>query len=1146
VVAPPLPPTPEPTAPEPTKSDSADDAAPIIDGAAPSRPERRTGRAYWQAQGITEISLARFDAARAAGELEAQRHAYYLLAAYDRRTRRILRTALAEARAPLAEATLRNFATLRRPLARMHAAAPAVLPAPPILDRDARDELTRDLVVRALSESAGPHAESTLAGRVTEWRAAGRVGVAAVHRHLLDLEAGGHATRTTGGWVRAARPYTESDLDTHALEALVGAPTAARLAAAGFHGITDLTARPEELRSRLPDIAGLPADVADLLVEAAAVLMETREAATSTWRHADLLGSPYPRPYQYEAFGVFRRSGYQATLVEAPTGSGKTLIGMLCIQDWLRSLRAGQSILVLVPTANYQQQWIGELCYKRTGLRLPPEVVFAGTPAQFERFRRRTGEHPAIVILTYASLAQAGSGVGKGGFDVDSIETFLQAADVRYVILDEVHKVVEDMKSVSADVTRQLVEWVHDGSIAGLIGFSGTAEAYRPRFTELGLTLAHAIPLDALIGCGFVAPFVEFGTAFANSERERRIRDLLDDYKAEMLAFLELVGGERLRSWFAEIPMEDRVAIGRRLLRMYPGRGDGGEATATRMRAWETGGALTISETPLVTILQVARGWSDAELASRADVDTDAADGARTRLDEARGQLAELIYLPSTVVLLQRDGFWTDLDAESLRTLPDQAMSAAARAAQRSDLLAATAVGLYESLSGWYLRTGEGRVETIKALIDTERAARPISGIIVFDTGKRIAWRQGLTAPGYNGVGGLFAQLLGDERFTAFAALSSEMYFTLDESDPLPPRVAEFIERALMRGEIATAIFALATLGLDLSESALDELRGEWQALIDEYVGGLGAVHAKRPAEFRRRVLNPFRRAAKPHLSAAANTRLVGRLGARNVHLAGLVTTFFDYALLADAFRRARIGEVEQVSGARRRFYVVPMPGGRRKQLMYDLTARIVDAPDLPVNLVMVSTWARTGWNVLRPNVLIDATATRDVTAWQQLRGRAMRAPETWTNGCYRLLAGLRGNELEDGVPDDLRADYDAATTLAPTDDAAGAAVGLLLARNKVTHIYELIKAIGGSRQVEFDRTNRTWGRRESIAVKHARESSVDPLSGSVRQGVAHAPLLYGSDPRTDLPRELSERVASVIGGLDPSIIRGWLEAADR
>ena len=123
------------------------------------------------------------------------------------------------------------------------------------------------------------------------------------------------------------------------------------------------------------------------------------------------------------------------------------------------------------------------------------------------------------------------------------------------------------------------------------------------------------------------------------------------------------------------------------------------------------------------------------------------------------------------------------------------------------------------------------------------------------------------------------------------------------------------------------------------------------------------------------------------------------------------------------------------------------MPGGRRKQLMYDLTARIVDADDLRVNLVIVSTWARTGWNVLKPNVLIDATATRDVTAWQQLRGRAMRAPRTWTNDCFRQLAILAsGQDGAVGANESMRAD-------------------LIMSRNKVTHIYELIKAFGSTRQ---------------------------------------------------------------------------------
>jgi hypothetical protein len=112
--------------------------------------------------------------------------------------------------------------------------------------------------------------------------------------------------------------------------------------------------------------------------------------------------------------------------------------------------------------------------------------------------------------------------------------------------------------------------------------------------------------------------------------------------------------------------------------------------------------------------------------------------------------------------------------------------------------------------------------------------------------------------------------------------------------------------------------------------------------------------------------------------------------------------------------------------------------------------------------------------------------------------------------------------------------------------DGDGLAVGLILGRNKVTHIYELVKAVGGARQVEFDRPSKTWGRREPIARKHAHESSVDPFAGHLATGVAHAPLLSADDPRTDLPSELATRVGGVIDGLDPTIVRAWLEAADR
>jgi hypothetical protein len=1087
---------------------------------------RRSSAGYWQAQGVAELALSQFEKGLSQDDRAIERQAFYVLAHYYQRTRTIVRQALSKRREPLAQAALRNLVVLHRPLAHMHRSAPRAVPLSMALERRDRDGIVRDLVIRVLSESPEPLAEATVVERVNEIDALGGATTGAVHRHLQDLQNSGHLDRLERGYKRTARSYTELDVDAAILRALVGPELYAPMAAAGLRGLHDAEARPDMLREHLAEVASLGADTADALLGAVASLLDAQPPEPTAWRHADLLNSPYPRPYQYEAYSVFRGGGYQGQLVESPTGSGKTMIGMLCIQDWLRVLRPGQSILVLVPTTNYQQQWIGELCFKPIGLRLSPELVFSGSPSQLERFKRRTGSHPAVILMTYAAVAQTGSGVGKGGFDVDSIEMFLQLANVQFVALDEVHKVVEDMKSVSADVTRQLTAWLHDGSIRGLIGFSGTAEAYRPRFAELGLRLAHAIPLDTLIGYGFVAPFAELGVPFANSARERRIRELLDIYKSDLAAYTRLLGGERLRGWFAELALDERVEIARSYLGMYRGRADAADATAKRMRDWERGGEIGLADAALVTLVQIARGWSDADMAARAGIEADQFETVRAALDEVRGGLAKLIYLPSTVARLRVAGFGTRFDVEEMKATWAEARSAAARAESIANSLSTTIVGLYSTLSDWYMRAGEGRVETIKAVIDAERAVRPVSGVIVFDAGKRIRWRQGVTAPGYEGVAGLFGQLLGDKRFSAFAALSSEMYLTRDEDDPLPPRIASFIESELMGGDVAEAIYGLSTQGLIDDSPADDELRLRFASLVNDYIDSLADVRARRLGEFRRRVLGPFRRGARGALGARALDRLRARLLPGNVHLDELITTFFDYAELAGDFRRARIAEIEQVSGARQSFFVVPMPGGRRKQLMYDLTARIVDADDLRVNLVIVSTWARTGWNVLKPNVLIDATATRDVTAWQQLRGRAMRAPRTWTNDCFRQLAilasghdgGVRANES-------MRAD-------------------LIMSRNKVTHIYELIKAFGSTRQLEYDRGTRVWRRRESIARKHAYERSVSIRSGEVVQGEGHAPFIYRDDPRTDLPSDLEHSLTELLDNRDKAIITGWLRAA--
>jgi hypothetical protein len=300
-----------------------------------------------------------------------------------------------------------------------------------------------------------------------------------------------------------------------------------------------------------------------------------------------------------------------------------------------------------------------------------------------------------------------------------------------------------------------------------------------------------------------------------------------------------------------------------------------------------------------------------------------------------------------------------------------------------------------------------------------------------------------------------------------------------------------------------------------------------------------------------------------------AGERLLARMDRRNADLKRLLQTYFDYGLLATHFREARLAELEQVSGVRRPFHVITMPAGaRRKQLMYDLTARIVDAEEIPVNFVIVSDWARTGWNVIRPNVLIDATATRDVTAWQQLRGRAIRAWPSWNNDCYRLLSVLVGHQLLTGVETeadeeggeldrallDLLAEIAAPAQLdklatqgvdaLAQDEREALAIALMTGRNKVTHIYELVKATGSTGQVAYDRTTRRWERKESIAAKHELEVAVNPFTGEKSVGVDHAPLVYARSPRSDAPSDLQRHLAKVLTDCDPVIVAGWLGEA--
>jgi superfamily II DNA or RNA helicase len=1165
---------------------------------------------YWRAQSLAEALHRDFEKAQQTRDFSATRNGFYVLARYYGRTMAILRHALSERQELLLRTALRNLISLHQPMHHMHDIAPTHVPLVLTLGKETRKKVIEDLIYEVLHEAMVALDLPSITRRVNELHVLANARQPVVQEHLDNLVSNGHVERQNGGYVRTNRPYSTINLDRASLQALLGPKFYQDFDRGGFHGLVDIPSRKQVFETFLTGLTGFRRETAHLFVAAVQELIGPPSVAPELrgGQHADLIGSLYPRPYQRDAYVIFRGYGYQGELIEAPTGSGKTMIGMMCIQDWLRALSPGESILVLVPTVNYQQQWVGELCYKPIGLRLSPDAIYTGTPLSLEEERRDSGVSPTVLVMTYTALAQTGSGAGKGGFDQISIETFLQGNDIQYVILDEVHKVADDLHSVSADVTRLLTKWLRDGSLRGVIGFSGTATAYRHRLGKLGLQLVYAMPAADLIAYGFVAPFAELGVTFAYSDREQEVRRLLQEYKALLREFIALVGSDALRKRFAELPMEERLFVVRDILRMDTGQKDRIEALTKRLEAWEGGGELTLNDLSIITILQIVNNWSDEALVASTVKEmpqeeqqerSESFKKLLVKIERIRDEMKGYIYHPETVRRLEASRLGYGFDGEAIRRLPAEVASMSHLSERVKDGLATTLAGLYNSLKTLYFRVGEGRVDCIKSIIEAERATRRVTGVIIFDTGKRIRWETGTAAPGYMGVGGVFSQMLGDRRFTPMATLSSEMYLPWEDKTPLPLQIAEFIKHKIMLDELGEVLFGLVTQGLGLTQGQLSELHDSFNDTLELYVEGLSKVRARRPGEFERKVLRRFRKALTGTDLGAAGEKLLARLSLRNSHLRKWIDTFFDYALIATTFLEAKVAELQQTNGALQKFFVVKMAQGDRKQLMYDLTARVMDAKDLPINMVIVSPWARTGWNVIKPNVLIDATATRDVTAWQQLRGRAMRAMQTWDSECYRLVMLLLGwhagtteestklspdaaiaveesqheqdtvdflddrsanlllsihqearkvkgadlqlaAETRDGLVAKIKSKKLAGLT---EDDRKRLVTELMLVRNKVTHIFEMIKAYGSTSQVRHDRGTGQWRRTDSISAKHSHEYSVNPISGRYGAGEDHAPLIYFGDPTKNLPSQLRRGLTREIRDRDSLIVGGWLSA---
>lgn len=1145
-------------------------------------------RNYWVAHNFASRLHNDFIRHRENGNQKGMVQCFYLLARYYGRTLGILRDALRRGNEELINAALRNLVILHQPLYFMREVAPTTIPLVLTLNKHTSEHFFRDILMEVLSDADSPITLETLTEHTKESHLIHQMENQIVVAHLNNLISRGHIRQIGEKYRIENIPYNHLNIDHANLEAFLGSTLYREFEGNGFLGLSDIVNRKNAFKNFFQRFSGCSPEMAELFIAAATEITRPIQLGRSQlWQHADIIGSPYPRPYQRDAYAIFKGYGYQGALIEAPTGSGKTLMGLMCIQDWLRTLSRGESVLILVPTSNYVQQWVAETCYKDIGLKMPIDEIFTGTPGTYEAERRRTGAAPPILIMTYTSLAQLGSPTGKGGFDKGSIEKFLQASNVQYVILDEVHKVADNMNNVSANVARLLTEWLHDGSLRGLLGFSGTAETYRDRFPLLGLQLVYVMPPADLIAYGFVAPFAELGIPFSYSDREKRVLELLDQYKEQIKAFIDLVGVQHLVDSFKTFPMAQRVLLGKHL-DMYESQRDQEGAIRKRFSAWEQMKEISLNDLNMVVITQTMKQMSDEALvkdALRVSETPNEFKDIISILNAVREELRELVYFPDLSLRLDSEGYgYTFTPIE-----PQQPVTRKAKQ-DLKDALASTIIGLYNSLRNFYFRIGEGRLDTINSIIEAEYSLRPVSGVIVFDNAKRIKWEEDVAAPGYSGIAGVFAQMLGDNRLVPLAALSSEVYMPWSSENPLPHQISRFIKEEIMIRELGDSFFGLVTSRIAIPRDRLNELRDFFNDTLSHYVSGLHGVGSKRPSELNRRVLTKLAHRINQLNLGRPGQLLKARLSLRNNVLRRWVDNFYDYAILSRYFDEAHEARLRQANGKVQRFYVVKMPGGEKKLLMYNLMSRVFDATSLPVNVIIVSSWARTGWNVIKPNVLIDATATRDVTAWQQLRGRAMRARRSWDKSAYELITlllgtqvkGIRGSAYD--LPADVLADAQSVNDVQYVDvlrqperrllfdsyrngrgdesdpvlvekinegwlsgftqeERESLAADLMLYKNKVTHIFELVKAYGTTKQVVYNRATRMWTRTEQIALKHMHEYSVNPFTGVYSSGEEHAPLLYAQDPRDNSPSSLVGLLYERMVNRDKVIVKGWIRA---
>ncbi|MBN1328727.1 MAG: DEAD/DEAH box helicase family protein [Candidatus Heimdallarchaeota archaeon] len=919
--------------------------------------------------------------------------------------------------------------------------------------------------------------------------------------------------------------------------------------------------------------------------------------------HQDIINSPIPRPYQLEAYYMFKGNRYNASVIDSPTGSGKTLMGMMCIQDWLRNLRKNESILVLVPTLNYQSQWVDSICFNEIGLQISPTYVFSGTVTQLENFISKTREIPPIIVLTYTSLAQI---LGAKTKKEKELKQLINWLGIRNVIFDEAHKIVEFESSTTYEVVKRMIKLYKGAHIENLIGFSGTAKAYEKAFKRLGLNLIYIVPEKELVLHGFVAPIAELGVTFAYSGREKAIREIHNEIKINMKQLWSYFGYTELRKEFQKIPQNDRLFICKELLGMYNTYKNevATEKLKSKFVEWAPGkdkGPLSLNDANLVLAIQIYNSWSDITLAANSNHPN----AAREIVDETEKlvlRLEQLIRIPSLKKMITSEKYGKRMPKNTtFYNIRKDAKDRREAQNEIKDITCSTMVGIYKALDTWArTKIGEGRVGTLQSIINAEEEIRDIKGVVIFDTGRtiKVEGESGVGSPGFSGVGGSFAQSLGTNiiNYNPIAVQSSEMYISYNPNleKPLHVMMADFIRNDVIVDKLTERIFMELIYDLPFQEQLSNFIYLTFKELMVSYASSLKNVFRVRLSEFSKKVFEPLQSfidemvILDDNLSIAVNL-LKERITEPSIRINNIILKLYDYAIIARKIEYAKKGTLQTASSELQDYYYLNMPTGRQKQLIYDLVSDFLDSEDLPIHLVFVSSWARTGWDVRTPDILIDATATRDVTAWQQLRGRAMRALESWTIDCYRTIAVLLGKsgnaeKIIGRLPTDMQVNFEkirkeftpkeefneimiellhnsideakippeVKVTLKSkvssgnvnnldNHDRMKLIIYLMLSKNKVAHIFEMVKASGSSKQVELDKTTGTWRRKASIAKKH-REEPILPVPGAERKrGKYIAPLVYSKDPTADTPSEVKETLQGLLQGLDEDLLDDWV-----